>query len=369
MTARLTACVVLGFLVLADASASAQAVSPDVATTYQTVRVADGIWAFIAPEPKSALTSGNCIAVIGETGVLIVDSGMIPSLTRRMIAEIRQKTDKPVRYLVNTHWHWDHNFGNFVYREEFPNVTILATPFTRKAMAEYNGTMLGGYQKQGSAMVVSLRALLEAGKNRDGTSMTGEQKDAQAALVHDAELSMPEIQKGRIELPEQTFDQSVTIHLGKREVEIRYLGRANTAGDAVVYVPDAKVLATGDLLVAPIPFATGSYVSDWIAAMKKLDAMDVAAIVPGHGPVESDKTHLRTITALLESVFNQVQASVKLGLTLEETRKRVDIATFREQLTAGVASRKRNFQEYFEQPVVDTTYKQLKGLPTSESPF
>jgi cyclase len=356
-------------LMVAALSAFAQAPIPDATSTYETVKAADGIWAFIAPEPKSALVSGNSIAVIGDDGVLVVDTGLVPSLTRRMIAEIRQKTGKPVRYVVNTHWHADHNFGNFIYRDEYPGVTIISTPFTRKSMAEYAAHMLESYQKHGTAFVASLRQQLEAGKNPDGTAMTAEQKEEQSALVHDAEHAMPEMQKGRIELPNQTFDESVTIFLGKREVQIRYLGRANTAGDAVVYVPDAKVLMTGDLLVGPIPFATGSYLPEWIGAMKKLDAMDATVIVPGHGPVEHDKTHLHTMTNLLQTLLTQVQQAVQQGLTLEETRKKVDIANYRDQLTAGVPSRKRHFQEYFEQPAVDTLYKQLKGLPTSESPF
>src|SRR5258706_6078816 len=220
---------------------------------------------------------------------------MTRSLTRRMIAEIKTKTDKPVRYVVNTHWHWDHNFGNFVYRDEYPNVTIISTPFTRASMADYDAQMLDRYQKRGSAFGEKLHKQLDGGKNADGTAMSAEELEAQKALAHDIDRGMPEIQKGRIELPNQTFNDALTLYLGKREVQIRFLGRANTAGDAGVYVPDAKALITGDLLVGPIPFATGAYVSDWIGAMKKLDAMDTSVIVPGHGPVEHDKNHLHSL--------------------------------------------------------------------------
>ena len=343
---------------------------PDVATSYDSVKVADGIWAFIAPEPKSALASGNSIAIVGDDGVLVVDTGIIPSLTKRMIAEIREKSGgKPVRTLVNTHWHWDHNFGNFVYRDAYPDVTIVSTPFTRTSMVDYNGKMLAGYQKGGAAFHDRLHKQLESGKNADGSTMTAEQLDALKALVHDVDTGIPEIAAGRIELPNATITESLTVYLGKREVQIRYLGRANTAGDLVVYVPDAKVLITGDLLVWPIPFATGAYVSDWVAAMKKLDAFDATTIVPGHGPVEHDKTHLHTITALLETIQKQVQEAVNAGLTLDETKKKVDFKSYADQLTAGIPSRKRNFDEYFAQPVVETTYKQAKGEPTTESPF
>ncbi|HEV8432982.1 MAG TPA: MBL fold metallo-hydrolase [Thermoanaerobaculia bacterium] len=341
----------------------------DVTSSYETVKVGEGIWAFIAPESKSGIVSGNSIAIIGDDGVVVVDTGMIPSVTRRMIAEIREKTDKPVRYVVNTHWHWDHNLGNFVYRDEFPNVTIISTAFTRSSMVEFTPKMLDLYQQRGTAMADKVRKRLAERKNADGTAMNPEQLEETEALSHDVDHAMPEIQKGRVELPNQTFTDSLTLFLGKREIDIRFLGRANTAGDAVVYVPDPKVLITGDLLVAPIPFGTGSYVSEWIAVMKKLDAMDAAVIVPGHGPVEHDRGHLRTITALLETIDSQVRAAVQAGLSLDETRKKVDITKFTEELTAGIASRKRNFEQYFATPIVELAYKQAKGEPTVESPF
>lgn len=351
------------------AAASFAQPAGDVTSSYETVKVADGIWAFIAPEAKSALVSGNSIAIIGDDGVLVVDTGMIPSLTRRMIAEIRQKTDKPVRYVVNTHWHWDHNLGNFVYRDEFPNVAIISTAFTRASMVEFSQKMLDLYRQRGTAMGEKLHKMLAERKNGDGSAMTPEQVEANEALSHDIDHGMPEIQKGRIELPNQTFTDSLTLFLGKREVDIRFLGRANTAGDAVVYVPDAKVLMTGDLLVAPIPFGTGSYVSEWIAVMTKLDAFDAAVIVPGHGPAEHDRGHLHTMTALLESIDSQVRAAVQAGLSLDETRKKVDITKFTQELTAGIASRKRNFEQYFVTPIVELAYKQAKGEQTTESPF
>src|SRR4029077_6726782 len=96
-----------------------------VTKTYEKVKVAAGIYAFIAEEPKSEIVSGNSVAVIGDDGVLVVDSGHFPSLTRKMIAHSRKKNEKPVRFLVNTHWHPDHLFGNYVYRETYPGVVII----------------------------------------------------------------------------------------------------------------------------------------------------------------------------------------------------------------------------------------------------
>ena len=122
-------CVTLAWLVAI--SCFAQNTIPK---TYEKVKVAEGVYAFIAEEPKTEIVSGNSVAVIGDDGVLVVDTMHFPSLTRRMIADIKQLTDKPVRYVVNTHWHPDHLMGNGEYKQAFPDVVILSTPSTREQM-------------------------------------------------------------------------------------------------------------------------------------------------------------------------------------------------------------------------------------------
>lgn len=99
---------------------------------YKTVEVGPGIFAFVSPETNGPIPSGNVVAVVGDDGVLVVDSGRFQTLARRIVAEIRQKTDQPVRYLVHTHWHLDHIVGDGVFREAYPGMAFVATTFTRR---------------------------------------------------------------------------------------------------------------------------------------------------------------------------------------------------------------------------------------------
>ena len=110
----------------------------DLTTTLETVEVAEGVLAFVAAVPRSQIVNGNSVAVLGRDAVLVVDAGLVPSLARRIVAEVRRRTDLPIRFLVNTHWHWDHNLGNFVFREEQPGVAIVSTPFTRDSISAFN---------------------------------------------------------------------------------------------------------------------------------------------------------------------------------------------------------------------------------------
>jgi cyclase len=334
----------------------------DVMTKFETVKVAEGVFAFVPPEPKSGLVNGNSVAIIGEDGVLVVDTGQVPSLTRKMIAEIRSRTDKPVRYVVNTHWHWDHNLANFVYKEAFPNATIVSTAFTRQMLVDTTPKLLDFLRNSGNQMIERTRKRLE-------TATTEADKANAADDLDDFVAGIPEVSKAVFVAPDQTFEQSLTVYLGKREVRIFHLGRANTAGDALVYVPDAKVLIAGDVLVAPTPYATSAYFTEWIDVLKKLNAMEVATIVPGHGPVQRDKTYLTQMTRLLESLWSQVDALAKQGLSAEETAKRIDLEAFRKQFAGDDRRRNRAFQEFFVTPAVKTAWKQARGEKTVEAAF
>jgi glyoxylase-like metal-dependent hydrolase (beta-lactamase superfamily II) len=213
---------------------------PRVARSYETVNVAPGIHAFIAPEPRVGLVSGNSVAVVGEDAVLVVDSGHFPSLTRRMIADIRRLTEKPIRFLVNTHWHPDHHSGNGVYRELVTGVTIVSTEYTRTQMEK----QAGRFDNPESLIAASavFRERLASGKKRDGTPLTVDDRRYAQDVLDAIDDAVTELRQVKAAPPDIGFEQRVAVDLGNRTVEVAFLGRGNTAGDAIVYVPDAKVL-------------------------------------------------------------------------------------------------------------------------------
>src|SRR5262245_699024 len=145
------------------ATVEAQPQGP-VATTFAVETVADGIYAFVSPEPKTGFVQGNCVAVVGDDGVLVVDSGQYPALTRRMIDEIRKRTSAPVRFLVNTHWHGDHLLGNGQYREAFPGVAILGHTVTRRLMEKSYSDVGPEAERKEREQLQEERVALEKGR-------------------------------------------------------------------------------------------------------------------------------------------------------------------------------------------------------------
>jgi cyclase len=328
---------------------------------HETVKVADGVYAFISAESNNAIVSGNSVAVIGGDGILVVDSGNFPSETRRIIAEIRQLTSLPVRYLVHTHWHRDHTDGDSEYRAAFPNVVIISTPYTRKMITDRAMKNLDEEIKMGPEYAGYLRKLAQDGRDGSGRVLSAEEKTYNNDFAESIEAAVAEFKQVKLLLPDETFDQNLDVHLGKREIQLRFLGRGNTGGDAVIYVPDARVVMAGDLLVYPTPYVFDSYFSDWIQTLGKIKAMGAITIVPGHGPVQHNNDYIDLVSSLLESFTSQVQQAVLENLSLDDTRKKVDVRSFEKQFAGDNANRRRNFEAYFLGMAVERAYKEAKG--------
>src|SRR5262245_35354813 len=139
---------------------------PSAGPGRKVTKLADGVYA-IEHEP-GANASGNTTVVIGDRQVLVVDTGFLPSAAMEDIAQIKQWTDKPVSFIVNTHFHNDHNFGNRVYLNAFPAVTIIAHTETKKEMDLFGpGSVMR--EERG---IGSLQRMLETGKTRNGRALT-----------------------------------------------------------------------------------------------------------------------------------------------------------------------------------------------------
>lgn len=347
-------------LVVTHPAASAQDRDSSV-LSYRTVKVAEGIYAFIGPEERSGFQPGNSIVIIGDDGVLVFDTGNIPTSTRRQIAEIRKLTDKPVRYVVNSHWHPDHNLGNGEYRAAFPAATIIGTTATRNGIIE----RVPGYfnQMRSFASVDSMiRSRIVTGKLPNGSELPQSTRAFYSVLTKDYHEFMPEILTARSVAPDLVFDDSITIALGKRLVKIVRPGRGNTEGDAYAYVPDSNVLLTGDLVTMPCPFPSTSYFSDWISALDQIKARHAAVIVPGHGDVQRDYAYVDLMRELLVFTRDKARAAALQGQSLEQLRKETDFGAFIDRFTGGDALRTAAFENFYVQPALQRAYDEAKFL-------
>lgn len=329
--------------------------------SYESVQVADGVHAFIEPT-NHAIVSGNVIAVIGDEAALVFDTGHHPPMTRAIVRDLKRITAKPVRFVVVSHWHDDHWVGNAEFAAAYPGAQVIAHPFTAARMEQRKQEFRGEPCK---ALLRSqaqpIRDQLASGKKRDGSPLPADIRAAEEAMIAKADEQLRECDMMQFRGVDRHVERSLELDLGGRTVRLMHLGRGNTAGDLVAYVPDSRTLLAGDLLVHPLPFATQVYVREWAAVLRALAALDAAAIVPGHGPVMRDHAYLEQLTALLESLDAQARAAYRPRMTADELRERIDLSSFRAEFCGDDAIRGLNFDAMIRGSAVDRAWQDLSG--------
>ena len=330
---------------------------------YDLQKIADGVYSFIAPESDSGVVQSNCTVVIGEDAVLVVDTGQFPSLAERMVADIKKLTGKPVRYIINTHWHFDHVWGNGVFRAAYPGVAIISTEFTRELVESESPKYIANQPATNTKQAADLRKLISAGKLPDGRAITDEMKQSFKRSADTLEHINAEFPLTINTPPTIGFEKELTLNLGKREVKVMWLGRANTGGDAIVWLPGAKILMTGDTVVYPAPFAFGSYMSEWPVTLQRMLDLNQVTIIPGHGPVMHETSYLKTLIELFQALFAQVKAATAQGLTLDEIRKKVSMDDYKQRFEgfANTALMRKSGFRSFLGPAIDRAYQEATG--------
>ena len=293
-------------------------------------KLADGVYAIEHQDLNDGNPSGNTTVIIGEREVFVVDSCYRPSSAAEDIAQIRQWTDKPVGYLLNTHFHNDHNNGNKTYLDAFPSLAIIAQKETKKDM----DLIQPGNVKRQPEEIASMILTFRQGKDQGGRTLSDDEKKQVQALLPGLEQAETEFKNLVYQSPTLTFTDEVDLDLGEREVQVMHLGRGNTPGDALVYLPKEKIIVAGDLLVAPIPYTYDGYPAEWVHTLHKMGELDATSIIPGHGPILHDKAYLYLVADLLQSAVDQVQARIRqIGFpgahTLDDVKGSVNLGPFR----------------------------------------
>jgi cyclase len=338
-----------GILCTITLAASAAVADSSVTQQRSVTKVAEGVYAIRHVDSPDTNPQGNTTVIIGERDVLVIDSGYLPSSAAEDIAQIRRWTNRPVRYLLNTHWHPDHQRGNSTYVDAFPEVAIVAHRETAKLMATYDAANRERYPKRVRSMQEKLAAKPDAElqKTFDGQSRV-----------------LAEVERSRLQLPTLTFDSELSVDLGNRIVEIRHSGIGDTRGDAWAYLPKEQILVTGDVLVAPVPYFFAGYPEGLARSLHGLLELDVKAIVPGHGDVMHDKTYLRAVLEMVETVVGQVNAAVvrigSLSARLEDVRPQIDVAEYRRRFAGDDPHNQEYFDESIEGLIKDAFYQAPK---------
>lgn len=325
------------------------------------VQIASDVYVYMTPPYGAVGLDGNSVVVVSRDGVLVFDANGTPAAAAAVLRDLRTITDAPVRYIVYSHWHWDHWYGTEVYTAAFPDAVVIAHEQTRVLMA---GPALAfnkpGLEQQLPAYVRTLEARVAAAEQAQPPPATlAADRDALAA----ATFFLTEKQRVAHVLPAETFTERRDLTLGGRRIQLRHFGRGVTPGDVVMYLPDERVLALGDVVVNPITFALSSYPSEWLAVLEQIDALDARTIVTGHGPPLEDEKLLHDTMAVFRALLREGRSARARGLDVDAARDEIlpGLVPLRNRITGDVPARNAAFATQLVDWFLHRVYDELAG--------
>jgi glyoxylase-like metal-dependent hydrolase (beta-lactamase superfamily II) len=342
-----------------QADPAAPAIAPFVAR-----QLAPGIHLLGTPTDYAGPAISNISIIEQSDGLVVIDSGATLAHGNAVVAYVRSISRKPVKALLFTHWHNDHPFGAAAIRAAWPRVRIISTPATRAGLLGPAATSIG--LRPSDYFETEMWNQAYQSINQVRTLRAASTDVAQQRRYDRYVENLREFARGFrgtfIVPPTETFTNERLIDDAERPVRLMHLGRANTDGDAIAWLPRQRMVMTGDVVVWPSPFGFFSYPESWIGVLQRLKAMDYALLVPGHGEPQADTAYIDRLIATITDIRAQVGPLARQGLSLEETRARVNFASALEQW--GTTPRLRAmFEGYWLTPMVENAWREGRGDP------
>jgi glyoxylase-like metal-dependent hydrolase (beta-lactamase superfamily II) len=281
---------------------------------FELKKVGDGVYAAVAA-PRYKVNC-NAAVIVTDDGVIVVDSHSKPSAARALYQEIQSVTKKPVKKVINTHFHWDHWQGN----EAYAGAEVIASERTKTNLTKPDAGV-GGVpyiEKQIANMPKEIQQI----KDDIMKAPDAATKARLESSLSQAESFLAELKQLKPALPTRTVSTSLTLKEAGREIQLHVLGRGHTDGDLYIYLPKEKIVATGDALIDWMPFLNDGYPEEWTSTLTALEKLEFAHIVPGHGDVQP-KAHLAFFRGYLQDLIAATKKAAADGASLEEMKNTI----------------------------------------------
>jgi glyoxylase-like metal-dependent hydrolase (beta-lactamase superfamily II) len=254
-------------------SLSVSSVVAQVAARYRLDRITDGVYLAVPNSP--GLNAANVPVIVTERDVILVGTHLFPSDARALVDQLKTVTDKPVRYIVNTHYH----FSSIAAGESFPpGIDVVGHELARKTLLVDN-----------------------AGK--------------------------PRVPGSTVAPPTVGMTTRLALYRSDREIRALYVGRGHSDNDLVVLLPKERIICTGDLLGAGLPDMSEGNITDWISTLEALKLQDFDTVLPARGAPFKGKTKIDALQSYLRDVLSQTTELLNKGMSVEEAARRVDLTS------------------------------------------
>lgn len=285
---------------------------------YTFEKIADGVYYTTSDSPMA--TGGNHTVIVGDQNVFLVDAGTTPAAARALLADVKLITDKPVRWVVNTHFHFDHTDGNSIFG---PDVEIIGHEYVRHMIADEDVLHIEPFKTAMANMPMQVEALKK---------QIADEKDSAKRATLEAQLAAKQTDWEEFKMlkptpPNVTYTSKMTVFQGAREIQLLFLGRGHTQGDTVVYLPKERIVCSGDLMETQPAYMGNAIFDEWLATLDKLKEMNFETMLPGHGVPFHDKALITAYQSYLKDLMTQVAALRKQGVSADDAAKKVDMTS------------------------------------------
>ena len=305
--------------------AVAQETDPtDGKPAYRFEEIGDGV--YFAAGTGAMTTMSNSMVIVNDDHAMLVDTSVTPAAARKLVAEIKSEvTDKPIRYVFNSHYHFDHAHGNQIFGDD---VEIVGHDYIRE---QHLSNVLK--QRTNRSFSAAIPRQIEQLKQEIAAATDQTERARLQTDLRVREAHWNALQETTVTPPNVTFSDVMTIVKGGREVQLHFVGRGHTGGDTLVFLPAERIVFTGDFFEgapgAPVLAYMGDgFVDEWPVSLEKLKGLDFDVMVPGHGAPFSERKQIDDFQVFLRDLWAQVSKLRVEGQSAEEAAGRVDMSKY-----------------------------------------
>ncbi len=283
--------------------------------------IADSV--FFATGTGAMTTMSNSLVIVNDDHAMLVDTSVSPAAARKLVAEIQSKvTEKPIRYVFNTHFHFDHSHGNQIFGDD---VEIIGHEYVRE---QHLANVLE--QRTNRTFSAAVPDQIEQLKGQLAAATDATERARLETDLRVREAHWNAIQETKIKPPNVTYRDRMKVVKGGREVQLHFLGRGHTGGDTMVFLPADRIVFTGDFFVGSpgangLPYMGDGFVNEWPSSLDRLKALDFDIMVPGHGTPFRERKQINDLQSYLRDLWTQVSKLRAEGLSVDEAIGRVDL--------------------------------------------
>lgn len=324
------------------------------ADDFSVTKLKDNVFAILRNDPPGYAVESNSGFIECDEHLVVIDAQSNDATTSRVLAAIRRHSGKPVRYLINTHWHDDHIVGNRIYREAFASMQVIGHSASLDYLPAEGVRDRERFHRAIPDVLDRFRNVLRSGRTSDGKRLSEERRRSLESDVRLARGYATVPEEFAAILPDLPVKDKYSIRDAGCVIDVLALGNAHTTGDLVVHLPEQSIAFVGDIVGWPVPLVgpDQSRVREWPGTLQRVRDLKAAMIVPGHGPVLHDNAHIDRTIELMTVIARRVDGVRTGSSSADVARSRINLSDLRRDFAAGSEVNGALFDGYVAGPAV-----------------